>query len=91
MKSDTKKKKGSGVFLKIIVGSVIIQAIVYTWVHLFLSRYVGSEIAPLTSVAFYGFCGGELWIASLLKKDKTKNESEEKEREENDFSETYEP
>lgn len=85
------KKKGSGLFLKIIVGIVILQAIVYTWVHLFLSQKVGIEIAPITSVAFYGFCGGELWIASLIKNNKAKNESEEKEHEGNDFSETYEP
>jgi len=62
------KNKRSGRFMKIAVAVIIIQAIVYTWVHLYLSTSVGTEIAPMTSVAFYTFCLGELGVCGLIKK-----------------------
>ena len=69
-KKTTSKKKGSGLFMKIAVALIILQAIVYTWVHLYLSTSVGVEIAPMTSVAFYTFCLGELSVCGLIKKSK---------------------
>lgn len=64
------KSPKDGLFLKIAVGVIILQAIVYTWVHLYLSRSVGVEIAPITSCAFYTFCVGELSICGVIKKKK---------------------
>ncbi len=57
-----------GVYMKIAVAIIILQAIVYTWVHLYLSSKAGTEIAPTTSVAFYTFCLGELSVCGLIKK-----------------------
>lgn len=69
-------KKQPGKYMKIVVALVILQAIVYTWVHLWLSYKVGLEIAPMTSVAFYTFCVGELSICGLIKSRSNKNRSD---------------
>lgn len=69
-KKTTAKKKGSGLFLKISVGVIILQAIIYTWVHLYLSHSAGMEIAPTSTVAFYTFCLGELSVCGIIKKNK---------------------
>lgn len=63
-----------GLFMKIAVAIVIIQVIVYTWVHLYLSAKVGLEVAPTTNVAFYTCCLGELGICGLIKKSNKKRE-----------------
>ena len=55
-------------YMKILLAMVILQVIAYTWAHLILSARVGMEIAPTTSVAFYGFCGAEAGICGWLKK-----------------------
>ena len=60
--------------MKIVLALIILQAIVYTWVHLYLSYNVGIEIAPTTSVAFYSFCGVELGICGWIKNQKNKGE-----------------
>lgn len=57
-----------GVYMKLAVAAVLLQAIVYTWVHLWLSHSAGMEIAPTTSVAFYTFCLGELSVCGVIKK-----------------------
>ena len=57
-------------YMKLVVSLVILQAIIYTWVHLYLSYSAGLEIAPTTSVAFYTFCLGELSVCGLIKKKK---------------------
>ena len=62
--------KQKGLFMKIAVGLIILQAIIYTWVHLYLSSKVGVEVAPTASVAFYTFCLGELSVCGLIKKSK---------------------
>lgn len=62
--------KAKGLFMKIAVAVVILQVIVYTWVHLYLSHSAGTEIAPMTSVAFYTFCLGELSVCGMIKKKK---------------------
>ena len=59
-----------GLYMKIAVAAIILQAIAYTWVHLYLSSKAGVEIAPTTSVAFYTFCLGELSVCGVLKKKK---------------------
>ena len=71
-KKKTTSKKGSGLFMKLAVGVIILQAIVYTWVHLYLSASIGVEVAPATTVAFYTFCLGELSVCGLIKKAKSK-------------------
>lgn len=63
------RKKKKGVFMKIVVALVILQVIAYTWIHMYLSYKVGVEIAPMTTVAFYSFCGLEVGICGLLKKN----------------------
>lgn len=88
-------------FSKWIVIIVVAQAFLYTWVHLVLSYCVGMEVAPTTSVAFFGFCGAEAgllaWIRKLDKSDKQESEENiesiesEEEYYEQDFSETDEP
>ena len=62
--------RNKGLYMKIAVAIIILQAIVYTWVHLYLSHSVGVEVAPTTSVAFYTFCLGELSVCSFIKKSK---------------------
>lgn len=59
-----------GLYMKIAVAIIILQAIAYTWVHLYLSHSAGVEIAPTTSVAFYTFCLGELSVCGVLKNKK---------------------
>ena len=68
--SGKRVQKRKGLFMKIAVAVVILQVIVYTWVHLWLSSKVGLEIAPTTSIGFYGFCGFEAGICGYLKKNK---------------------
>lgn len=62
------KRNRKGLYMKLAVALIILQAIVYTWVHLYLSHSVGVEIAPTTSVAFYTFCLGELSACAYIKK-----------------------
>lgn len=63
-------KKGNGLYMKFAVALIILQAIVYTWVHLYFSYVKGIEIAPVASCAFYTFCVGELSVCGLIKKEK---------------------
>lgn len=90
-KNKKQKNKQSGRFMKFCVGAIIIQAIVYTWVHLFLSYKVGMEISPTASCAFYAFCVGEGGACAYLKSMKTKynkaNELNENEIDENNIDE----
>lgn len=65
-----------GLFMKIAVAIIILQAVVYTWIHLYLSSRMGSEVAPMTSVAFYTFCLGELSVCGIIKKSKGGNKDE---------------
>lgn len=60
--------KRRGLYMKIAVAVIILQAVVYTWVHLYLSHAAGMELAPTTSVAFYTFCLGELSVCGLIRK-----------------------
>jgi hypothetical protein len=64
----SKKKKGK--YMKIMLALIVIQVIVYTWVHLFLSYAKGIEIAPMTSAAFYGFCGVEAGVCGWIRNNK---------------------
>lgn len=77
-------------FSKKAVIVILVQVFLYTWVHLILSALVGLEIAPTTSVAFYGFCGAEAgllaYIRKLDKPDKKEDEQKEEEPYERDFS-----
>ena len=66
--SGKRLKKKSGRYMKVVVALIIFQAIIYTWIHLWLSYKIGLEIAPTTSVAFYTFCVGELSICGLIKR-----------------------
>lgn len=68
--SGKRVKKSKGLYMKLAVAIIILQAIVYTWVHLYLSSKVGVEIAPTASCAFYTFCLGELSVCGLIKKNK---------------------
>ena len=62
--------KKSGLFMKIVIGVIILQVVVYTWVHLYLSYSVGMEIAPTATIGFYSFCGLEAGVCGWLKKHK---------------------
>lgn len=77
-------------FRKVVVIAVLIQVFLYTWVHLILSAFIGVEIAPTTSVAFYGFCGAEAGLLAFIQKLSKQQESEELEYERPDYSETDE-
>ena len=68
--SGKRVNKHKGRYMKLAVAVIILQAIVYTWVHLYLSHSVGVEIAPTASCAFYTFCLGELSVCGLIKKSK---------------------
>lgn len=63
--------------MKLVLALIILQVIVYTWVHLWLSYQVGVEIAPTTSVAFYSFCGFEVGACSFIKNNKLKKDEGE--------------
>lgn len=64
--------------LSVVVWVIIAQAFIYTWVHLFLSSRAGMEIAPTTSVAFLGFCLGEVGACALIKNKKNNSKEEPK-------------
>lgn len=68
--SGNRTKKNKGRFMKVAIAAIILQAIVYTWVHLYLSSKVGVEVAPTASVAFYTFCLGELSVCGVIKNKK---------------------
>lgn len=74
-KNKKQKNKQSGRFMKFCIAAIIIQAVVYTWIHLILSFKVGMEISPTTSCAFYAFCIGEGSACAYLKSIKTKHSS----------------
>ena len=76
MSKGKSRKKRKGLYMKVVVAVVVLQVIAYTWAHLYLSSKCGVEIAPTTSLGFYGFCGFEAGICGYLKK---KNESESEE------------
>lgn len=89
MKTAPKDEKKKLKFRKVSVVVVLSQVFLYTWIHLILSTIVGMEIAPTTSVAFYGFCGAEAGLLALLKKSDKPDEDDKKEEEkpyERDFS-----
>ena len=56
--------------MKFSVVFILLQVFTYTWAHLYLSFKVGMEIAPMTSVAFYAFCGAEAGLLAMIKKIK---------------------
>lgn len=68
--SGKRAQKRKGLFMKICIALIILQVIAYTWVHLWLSAKGGLELAPVTSAAFYGFCGFEAGVCGWLKKNK---------------------
>ena len=80
-KKTKKKQENNGRFMKFVVLLVVLQGIIYTWVHLYLSHDVGMEIAPTVSVAFLAFCLGELGACTLIKNKDPKNTYEEGEDE----------
>lgn len=53
--------------MKVVVALIILQVIVYTWLHMYLSYKVGVEIAPTTSIGFYSFCGFEAGVCGYIK------------------------
>lgn len=65
-----KPKQSEGRYTKIVIAIIILQIIVYTWVHLFLSHSAGVEIAPTTSIGFYSFCGFEAGVCGWIKTKK---------------------
>lgn len=86
-KSKRKRKPNKGKYMKIVLALIIVQVIVYTWLHLYLSYKVGMEIAPSATIGFYGFCGIEAGVCGWIKntkKEGTKNE-------ESNLEETDEP
>ena len=67
---ETKKSnKKSGWYMKLCVAVIIAQVIAFAWVSLYLSYKVGMEIAPTTTVGFFGFCGAEAGICGMIKKN----------------------
>ena len=51
------RKRRSGLYMKLLLAVIVLQVIAYTWTCAYWSRLAGFEIAPMQSVAFYGFCG----------------------------------
>ena len=81
------KTNKNGLFMKLVVAVIILQVIVYTWVHLYLSYKVGVEITPTSTIGFYGFCGFEVGICGWLKKHKNIEQNfRESDQDERDFS-----
>ncbi len=71
----TKKQKIK--FSKIMVVLVLSQAFLYTWAHLILSYFVGMEISPTATCAFYAFCGTEAGLLAWIKKFDKSDSSDE--------------
>lgn len=63
-------QKRSGLFMKAVLAAIVLQVICYTWSHLFLSAKAGFEVAPVTSVAFYAFCGFEAGVCGKIQQTK---------------------
>lgn len=75
-KMKLKKKSKNGRFMKIALAIIILQVIVYTWIHLFLSFKCQMEIAPTTTIGFYSFCGFEAGVCGYIKKIKHTSNSD---------------
>ena len=77
-------------FSKKAVIVILVQVFLYTWIHLIVSAFVGMEVAPTTTVAFYGFCGAEAGLLAYIRKlDKSKSEDKEEHREEQPYERDF--
>ena len=72
--SENRENKRKGMYMKIVLAVIVLQVIVYTWVHLYLSAKCGMEIAPTTTIGFYGFCGFEAGVCGYLKKKRSEEQ-----------------
>ena len=72
------RKKGMS---KKIVPFVILSIFVFTGIAIYVQMVTGTELSPTLTTCFFGFCTGELWCISSIKKVKLKqqNPSEDKE------------
>lgn len=73
------RKKRSGLYMKLLLAVIVLQVIAYTWTCAYWSRLAGFEIAPVQSVAFYGFCGFECGVCGYIKKKSEKKSEDTKE------------
>ena len=73
------RKKRSGLYMKLLLAVIVLQVIAYTWTCAYWSRLAGFEIAPVQSVAFYGFCGFEGGVCGDIKKKSEKKSEDTKE------------
>lgn len=56
-----------------VVPFVIISIFVFTGLAIWLQFVIGMELSPTLITCFYGFCTGELWMLSSIKKAKVKS------------------
>ena len=68
-----KKKKGKGLYSKILVAFVVAQVLIYTYVNMYLSYKVSIEISPTLTTCFFAFFGLEAGILGMIKNTKTKS------------------
>ena len=64
-----KKKKSMS---RWIVPFVIVSIFSFTGLAVWLQFKISMELSPTLITCFFGFCGGELWMLSSIKKAKIK-------------------
>ena len=72
--SDKKVKKA---FSRKIVPFVIFSIFTFTGVAVYVQIKTGMELSPTLITCFFGFCTGELWCLSSIKKVKIKSQGQQ--------------
>ena len=72
--SDKKVKKA---YSRKIVPFVIFSIFSFTGIAIYVQYKTGVELSPTLITCFFGFCTGELWCLSSIKKVKIKQQSKQ--------------
>lgn len=67
-------KKVKKAFSRKIVPFVIFSIFTFTGVAIYVQIKTGMELSPTLITCFFGFCTGELWCLSSIKKVKIKQQ-----------------
>lgn len=75
-------KKVKKAFSRKIVPFVIFSIFTFTGVAVYVQIKTGMELSPTLITCFFGFCTGELWCLSSIKKVKLKQLNKDNSNEE---------
>lgn len=71
---DKKMKKA---YSRKIVPFVIFSIFLFTGIAIYVQYKTGVELSPTLITCFFGFCTGELWCLSSIKKVKIKQQNKQ--------------